>query len=95
MEDLFKNMGDLFDNFNQSIDDMELAAMWINGKRLVVGDLICINDSGDIDLKGELATHKIIGCFGNLTGSRLRLQLINVIDNLPVFYNVNTKQIEP
>ena len=65
---------------------MPLAAIWLedkhNGKiRLTYGDHIRVVD-GKL-AEGEYATHKIIGCFGNIYSTHLEFLATDVITNEP------------
>lgn len=74
-------------NFKEPTNEiMPLAAIWLevkhNGKvRLTDGDFIRIVD-GKL-AEGEYATHKIIGCFGDIYSKHLEFLVIDVITNEP------------
>ena len=65
---------------------MLLAAIWLevkhNGKvRLTDGDYIRVVDGKLVD--GDHATHKIIGCFGDIHSNHLEFLATDVITNEP------------
>lgn len=79
-------MMDLFDAFKPNDDMMELAAIWLNvningTRRLAEGDHVCIEDGWLVS--GTHATHKVIGCYGNMASSRLEMMVTDVITNEP------------
>jgi hypothetical protein len=65
---------------------MELTAIWlktpVNGtRRIAAGDHICI-DNGWL-ITADYATHKIIGCYGDIFSSFLHIMVIDIITNEP------------
>ena len=65
---------------------MPLAAIWlehkVNGKvRFAEGDLIAIEN--DKMIENDHATHKIIGCFGDIHSNHLELLVTDVITSEP------------
>lgn len=70
--------------------EMEIAAIWLenaiilpNGKReyrMAPGMEIYIKDGKPA---GGTATHKIIGCYGNINNTSLKMTVISLLTNLP------------
>lgn len=44
-------------------------------------DPIAVDDNGEVDLKAEFATHKIIGIYSTISCERCKLVLLDVITN--------------
>lgn len=66
------------------VDMVELQAVWIGGKlRVAEGDMIAIDDDGNISKDGDYATHKCIGCYGTIGDTRHELIVTDVITNEP------------
>lgn len=66
---------------------MELVSIWLEVKhngsvRLTDGDYIRVVD-GKL-AEGEYATHKIIGCFGDIHSNHLEFLATDVITNEPI-----------
>lgn len=79
-------LDDLLNSLNElHSTEMELAAIWItdpvpvvNGvrkARFEAGDLICWRDG---EAKDGEATHRILGCFGNISSSVLKFTAIKL-----------------
>jgi hypothetical protein len=63
---------------------VELIAIWIGGTiRLSEGNLIVITDCGFITKNETVATHRCIGCFGNLSDTKHSIMVVDVITNEP------------
>ena len=82
-EDSIKALNGLINSTNEI---MPLAAIWLeqkhNGKvRLTEGDCIRVVDGKLAD--GDYATHKIIGCFGDVYSNHLEFLATDVITNEP------------
>lgn len=86
------NILDTIFNFNSSLSKiMPLAAIWLNKPvqagsartvRIEAGDKIRIEDNAIVDIsEGIPATHRVTGCFGNITNSILFFELEDLRTN--------------
>lgn len=82
------SLNDFFDSLNRMHNlEMELAAVWLNcpvvvdgvrTRRIAPGDLVCVADAR---LVSGNATHKVIGCFGNITSTILHMTVMDLKSN--------------
>ena len=64
---------------------MELEAIWLGmgrnlegSKRIKVGDLVAIEDG--CFSTGPYATHKILGCYGDMWSNKFQIMLWDIVD---------------
>lgn len=78
--------GDLFKDLTPDYRLMELSAIWLSAKvngtrRITAGDHIAI--SSGLLVSADHATHKIVGCYGDLANTQLEIMVTDVITNEP------------
>lgn len=70
---------------------MELAAIWMpenqGQKRFAPGDLIAYDFVG-IRMEEDFATHKIIGCYGDISSTHLEMMAVDIITNEPIIIKI-------
>lgn len=79
-------------NYKQLNDEMEVAAIWVNGGiiiqsegktkrkvRISEGDLIPVFDGELVRGRFMQPTHKVIGCFGNATSTKLSFMAVDIL----------------
>lgn len=90
IHEMFEGLGELYSQ------EHELAAIWLEKPlktatertvRITEGHLVAIKDGQLVDCTGE-PTHKVIGCQGTVTSSRLSFTLLDLKTNQPLIYQV-------
>lgn len=98
MEDILDHLRSAFTPLDR-LGEVELAAIWYERTiqtstertpRLTTGHCIRVDGDKLSDVsESHPATHRIVGCHGTITSSRLSLVLVSLDENTPFILRIN------
>ncbi len=56
--------------------------------RFALNNFVAIDDNGEIDVKSDSATHKIVGIYSTIASENVVLILVDVITNEPLRFEL-------